>query len=291
VGEAILSCEGMLSEATDSRTCQILFALAGLRAMRGEFDTARELLRRSQRTLEELGLTRESAGQGEMGGLIEMLAGNPAAAETELRPGFELLSEAGDRNLLSSRAAELADALYLEERYEEAERLSEMSEHLADPDDVHPQVRWRAVRAKVLARQGALEQAERLARQAVALSTDTDAIDWLEAGSRMDLAHVLLLAGRADEAIPPVREALELYERKENTVMATKARVLLSELAGPPTLSPVHPAPGRPIGGRAAEAATTRKPPPTPGDPPDGGSSSAIEANSERRPSAPPRDS
>jgi DNA-binding SARP family transcriptional activator len=238
--EAIVTCERMLAEATGGPSYEILFALAGLRAMRGEFDTARELVRRSQRTLDELGLTLESARTGEMGGLIELLAGDPAAAERELRPGFELLSEAGDRNLLSSRAAELADALYLQERYEEAERLTQTSEHLADPDDVHPRVRWRAVRAKTLVHRGALEQAERLAREAVALSADTDSVDHLQAGSRMDLAQVLILAGRPAEAVAPAREALELYGRKENTVMAAQARALLRELAGTAAPGRVH---------------------------------------------------
>jgi DNA-binding SARP family transcriptional activator len=234
VTEAIARCERMLAEGTGVRTYEILFALAGLRAMRGEFDTARELIRRSERTLEELGLTLECARQGEVGGMIELLAGDPAAAERELRPGFDLFSEAGENSLLVSRAAELAEAIYRQGRYEEAERLTQTSETLADPADAHAQVRWRAVRAKTLARRGAVEEAERLAREAVALSAKTDGIDELQAGSRMDLAQVLLTTGRAARAVPFVREALELYERKENAVMAGKARSLLSQLSGVP---------------------------------------------------------
>jgi DNA-binding SARP family transcriptional activator len=269
VNEAIVRCERLLAEAAGRRSYEILFALAGLRAMRGEFGTARELLRRSERTMVELGLTLELARQGELGGMIELLAGNPVAAERELRPGFELLSEAGERGLLSSRAAELADVLYLQARYDEAERLTETTENLADAEDVHPQVRWRAVRAKALARRGALDQAEGLAREAVALSAETDSIDSLQAGSRMDLAEVLLLAGRAAEAVAPAEEARDLYERKENAVMAARARVLLSELAGGPTPPSAHPHRARPIGGQPAEAAATPRPPMR-GDPRDG---------------------
>jgi DNA-binding SARP family transcriptional activator/tetratricopeptide (TPR) repeat protein len=234
VSEAIVRCERLLAETTGGPSYEILFALSGLHAMRGEFETARELLRRSERTLDELGLPLERARQGEVGGMIELLAGNPAAAERELRPGFDLLGEAGERSLLSSRAAELADALYRLKRYEEAERLTETAENLAAPDDVHAQARWRAVRAKTFARRGDLEQAERLARQAVALSAETDGIE-LQGGSRMDLAHVLLLAGRSAEAVAPAQEALGLYQRKENTVMAAEARAFLTELARSPT--------------------------------------------------------
>jgi DNA-binding SARP family transcriptional activator len=249
VTEGIVRCERMLAEGAGNRSYEILFALAGLRAMRGEFDAARELIRRSERTLEELGLTLERARQGEIGGMIELLAGDPAAAERELRPGFELLSEAGETSLLVSRAAELAEAVYRQGRYDEAERLTQTSESLANAADAHPQVRWRAVRAKALARRGALEEAERLGREAVALSAKTDCIDELQAGARMDLAQVLLICGRSREAIPLVREALELYDRKENSVMAERARALLRQLTASPAtgrvqdLEPDLPAP------------------------------------------------
>jgi hypothetical protein len=53
----------------------------------------------------------------------------------------------------------------------------------------------------------------------------------LHAGALVDLADVLELEGRPNEAGPPLREALALYERKEDVVSAGRVRSRLRELA------------------------------------------------------------
>jgi len=88
---------------------------------------------------------------------------------------------------------------------------------------------WRQVRAKVLARRGELETAERLAREAVELAETTDSLNW-RGDARRDLAEVLRLAGRTQEAADAARSALSLYEQKGNVVMAGRARAVLDEL-------------------------------------------------------------
>ena len=45
-----------------------------------------------------------------------------------------------------------------------------------------------------------------------------------------DLAEVLVLAGRADEAVTALEQALERYERKGNIVSTQRARSRLAEL-------------------------------------------------------------
>ena len=45
-----------------------------------------------------------------------------------------------------------------------------------------------------------------------------------------DLAEVLLLAGKPDEAAAALEQALERYERKGNLVSAQRARARLAEL-------------------------------------------------------------
>ena len=50
----------------------------------------------------------------------------------------------------------------------------------------------------------------------------------------MDLAEILQLAGRGDEARAAVDEALRLYEAKENLVDATRARARLATLPTAP---------------------------------------------------------
>jgi uncharacterized protein HemY len=100
------------------------------------------------------------------------------------------------------------------------------SEAAASADDVVSQVGWRSVRARVLAQRGDVEQAESLAREAVALADATDGPE-IQAGARVALAHVLQGSGNPDERAQLLEEACELYEKKENTVLAERTRSLL----------------------------------------------------------------
>ena len=91
------------------------------------------------------------------------------------------------------------------------------------------QMLWRQVRAKVLARRGQHAEAERLAREAVAVGEETDMLD-AQGDAYADLAEVLLLGGNADEAAAALEQALERYKRKENHVSAHRAQERLAEL-------------------------------------------------------------
>ena len=81
----------------------------------------------------------------------------------------------------------------------------------------------------MLARRGEHAEAERLAREAVAIGEGTDALNW-QGDAYADLAEVLLLGGKADEAVAALEQALERYERKGNLVMAGRARARLIAL-------------------------------------------------------------
>jgi hypothetical protein len=52
-----------------------------------------------------------------------------------------------------------------------------------------------------------------------------------EADSRLERAEVLVLLGRGDEAEPPLREALRLFEAKGDPVSAARTRLRLETLA------------------------------------------------------------
>jgi tetratricopeptide (TPR) repeat protein len=82
----------------------------------------------------------------------------------------------------------------------------------------------------VVAARGDFDESLRLAREAVAIVGQTD---WLNVhgDALLDLAEVLRLAGRHQEATPVVEEAVRLYERKGNVVSSGKARVVLEEHA------------------------------------------------------------
>ena len=96
------------------------------------------------------------------------------------------------------------------------------------PEDADAQVHWRRVRAKVLARRGELDEAERLGREAVAIASATDVLE-LRAQALADLGEVLRLAGRPQESRAALEEAIRLYEEKGNVVGAGRLRGLLAE--------------------------------------------------------------
>jgi tetratricopeptide (TPR) repeat protein len=139
----------------------------------------------------------------------------------------------GEKGYLSTVAAELAQALYEQRRFDESERFTHVSQELGPLEDLATQVEWRGTRAKLLARRGELEAAVALAEEAVALAADTDYLN-LQGDARKDLAEVLSLGGRVGEAASCWREALEIYERKGNTVSAGRVKAMLEDLATTP---------------------------------------------------------
>jgi predicted ATPase len=205
--------------------------LGWLEAMRGDIEKGRALYRQGSEQLIELGALLERAGQSMVGGEIERLGGDPAAAEAELREGFRLLDQMGEKALLSSLAFNLGEALYVQGRCEEAEEFARVSEDLTPPDDIASQVGWRALRAKILARRGELEQAERLSTEALRLIEQTDGL-YHHAEVLVSRAEVLGLAGRTEEAKGALEEGIRLYETKGVLPAVERTRALLSELTG-----------------------------------------------------------
>ena len=98
-------------------------SLARLEAMRGNFEEARQLYRRSRATLEEFGWNLFAALTSIDSGSVELLARDPVGAENELRRDFETLDAMGERNYIATTAAYLAFALLLQGKYEEADTL------------------------------------------------------------------------------------------------------------------------------------------------------------------------
>jgi class 3 adenylate cyclase/tetratricopeptide (TPR) repeat protein len=231
--EAIKRCDAVLQDASISRWGEMGFmdALAVHEAMLGHFDAARELIERVRTMTEDLGLARGLPFilRAEHGWIVETLAGDAAAAEDEIRAAYEVLErwKMGEKGLLSTHAARLAQSLYAQERYVEAEDYTTISEQAGASDDIATQMFWRQVRAKALARRGEDDAAEALAREAVALAEPTDALD-MRADALVDLAEVLRLVGRKDEPKGVLEDALRLYERKGNVVSAARARDVLA---------------------------------------------------------------
>ena len=231
VAEAIRRCEAIRAEVQGNLlvVAEVLEPLAGLHAMEGRFDQARALLAQSDAAFHELGLTLNTA-VSHHAAMVELLAGDPAAAERRLRQGYAALEEMGDKALLSTTAAFLGQALLAQHKHEEAGRFADLSAELAAGDDLLSQAIWRGVRAGILAQRGGLAEAERMARQAVALADRTDFLNH-RAEALVVLADVLNRRGRGEPARTALEQALGLYEHKGNVVAALQLRAQLAPSA------------------------------------------------------------
>jgi class 3 adenylate cyclase/tetratricopeptide (TPR) repeat protein len=232
VDDAISACERLLS---DGRTYWGVEAvgrccLAGLYAMRTQFGEARELLTRSRGAFAELGQMGRMAESAFVAGTVEMLAGDFAAAEREFRPAYDALEESELRGLRASLAACLAEPLFLLGRYGEARKLTVDSEQLAGEDDVFSQVRWRSVRAQLLARAGDAAAAEEIAQDAVARAFLRGDNLNLQAGAVLSLAEVLDVSRRREGAQAAAAKAVGLYAQRGNVAARERAKLFAARL-------------------------------------------------------------
>ena len=111
------------------------------------------------------------------------------------------------------------------DRDAEADELCTESERLAG-HALKASIAWRTVRAQLLARSGAHDEARRVAEEAVALAERTDAL--VDHGDAcLALATVLRAAGDDAGARAAAERAVGLYELKGAAALAEKARSIL----------------------------------------------------------------
>jgi class 3 adenylate cyclase/tetratricopeptide (TPR) repeat protein len=223
VEEAIRRCEEIVGRELGDRQAEglVLCAMSHLEALRGELPRARELYPQARALLEDVGDRVVAASTSLDSAAVELLAGDGEAAEAQLRRDYETLESLGEKYILPTVAAMLAEALYTQGQDEEALAFTITAEKLGAPDDVDAQALWRCVRAKVLSRQGRLEEAESLARAAIDLLEQTDAL-LMQANALSDLGEMLKLAGRDAEARAALEAAAELYVRKGSQAPAAR---------------------------------------------------------------------
>ena len=199
-----------------------------LLAMLGRFDEARPLARDAGTLFRELSST-------QLGSWFEAevlrLAGDYEAAAGHLSKLCDWCEEHGQRAHHSTVAPMLGRLLCALGRHEEAEPLAELGQQLGDEQDVLTQMLWRQVQALVQASRGEHAQAEQLGREAVAISEQTDALDF-QGDALCDLADVLHSAGRGQEAAATLEQALQRYELKRNFAMAERVRARLTDVRG-----------------------------------------------------------
>jgi class 3 adenylate cyclase len=203
---------------------------AVLEAMNSNIEGARAAIGLARSTWQELGNATAMAAFADWASPVEWYAGDLGSAERERRLGHEAYRKMGAVGYQATQAALLAQLLVELGRDDEALELTHESEAFAVDYDITAQVPWRVARGRILARRGVREEAERVAREGVAIAERTDWLN-LQGDALMGLADVLRLARAPDEAAGAARAAVERYEQKGNLVSGARTRALLQRLA------------------------------------------------------------
>ena len=195
-------------------------------AMLDRVDEARLIaLQAHERLLEQTGRPFGCAVLAE----IAILDQDLDAAAEHLRTFCDWLEQTENYSYLSTFLPRLGRVLCALGRYNDAEPLGQRGRELGDEQDAATQALWRQVQALVQSSRGEHAEAERLAREAVAITEKTDSL-WCQAQAREDLADVHHAAGRHDKTANELREALDRYQRKQIIPLARRVRKRLAAM-------------------------------------------------------------
>ena len=216
VDEAAARCAHLLEEVGGDQKADALIraSLARLEAMRGNFEEARQLYRRSRATLEEFGWNLFAALTSIDSGIGRAPRQRPGRRRGRAPARLRNARRDGRAQLHRHHAAYLAFALLLQGKYDEADRFVTFSEETAAAG--RPDV---AVPLAAVPREAAVDRTTStttriaLALRAVELTDQTEETE-SQGNSRLDLAHVYSRAGKIPEAQTAFREAQERFERK-----------------------------------------------------------------------------
>ncbi|WP_442387489.1 BTAD domain-containing putative transcriptional regulator [Mycobacterium sp.] len=215
-------------EATSTR-CQ-----AVLEAFRGRGAAARRMIDSARRTVTELGLRHALLEVEQFAGIVELVVDDPAAAEGHLRQAYNGFRRMGLDADTAETAALLGRTCLALGRDAEADELCTESERLAG-HALKASIAWRTLRAQLLSRGNAHDEARLVAEAAVSRAERTDAL--VDHGDAcLALARVLGAGGDVAGARAAAERAVGLYERKGAAALAENARRILgaADLPQPP---------------------------------------------------------
>jgi tetratricopeptide (TPR) repeat protein len=224
---ALERCEQLLGEIdqTTLLAAEVLSVIAPLLAMLGRSADAEAAFERAKAIMTEqdewiwIALFWHS--------FLHVWHGTERMGEPELRTAYETLKAIGEKSHFSSLAHALANVVLVQGRYDEAEILVAECEAASRSNDVHSQITSRTIRARIAAQRGAHDDAERLARAAIAFGADSDFL-LARAEAHEGFAEILEVAGRHTEALEQLRAAADLYEQKGVLIPANALRARLA---------------------------------------------------------------
>ncbi len=231
IGRAEQALAAVRSDPWDEAA--IWWVFGPLCAYAGRFAEARAGLARSRALYAKSGASFYWAITAWSPGAIEMIVGDPAAAERQLREGYQALRAMGEQGYRVNIATMLAEAVYAQGRLAEAQQLADEAREIAASSDIAAQVEWRAITAKLLARHGQFPAARELADQALAM-IPLPAYAQLWAQMLVAKAEVLQHSHADEEAGDCLRQALGFYTERHVVPLAERIRSALASLGAHP---------------------------------------------------------
>jgi hypothetical protein len=152
-------------------------------------------------------------------GRVEVLAGEPVAAERYYRRGLDTMRQIDEIIAAQALAPALANTLCAQGGVDEAARLLEIIPEPWEGSSVRIRAGWLAARGRICALRGESRAAQGLAIEGRALLETSDLLD-LRGDVTATLAEVLMAAGEVGAARRAAAEAARLYQQKGNLAAA-----------------------------------------------------------------------
>jgi predicted ATPase/DNA-binding SARP family transcriptional activator len=229
VAESCELCIGLRRELDGRPELEALVAagLAWLEACRGRGDDARTAAGDALRAMDAHGASIFFV-RFSLAHMLTLLDDDAGAAEI-VRAGYEVLRSTGRGGHYGAAALLLARVCYAEKRYDDAERFVDEATRHTRANDIWNQSQHLGVRARIFARRGDLETAVSVAYEALDLAAAGDFV-LAQVDAWSDLAEVLRLAGRYEEAMEAIDRAISLHEARGNVGAVRKAQVVKQRL-------------------------------------------------------------
>jgi tetratricopeptide (TPR) repeat protein len=228
---ALARAEDLLQAASGDPWAEadLLKPLCVLYAYVGRAAEARAALARSREIFAGFGAKFALAESGIPAGVMELALADAAAAERYLREAHTALRGMSERRYLVTVTTELAEALYAQGRFVEAQQLVDEAQ-AADVPDADAWSGALNLRAMLLAQHGQFPAARHVLAEAEALITVASSAS-TRAKILIAKAEVDRLAGARDQAADGLRAALRIYDNCRATQLSAQIRAALATIA------------------------------------------------------------
>ena len=205
---------------------QALFTLSGLYAMRNRPGDARDAYRTCQATLVELGARLVAAATMEIGGVTELIIGDPEAADRWVADGVARLEGLGASGYLATHRAIQSVALARSGRFERALDVAARATAEGSQEDALLVVTYETARATAFLGLGQTTDALAAAQAAVSRAEKTDWVSY-HADALLALAAAHRARGDEAEARTAATRALAFYRAKQHLPGEERASAFL----------------------------------------------------------------